>query len=262
MKRILLFSAFFFLLKLSKAQNLVPNPGFEIYTETNDTNAINTVLRQGRPNGVYIPNNYLSYDFFSRECPPWHGPKYGILRNRCWDSLGYIMGKLVETLTFENAYDTAHLTHSGMSCANLFIRDDPNRSSYISVSLNDTLCEGCEYAISFYIYITQASNVIFNNIGLVSNPFMNDENRSRVDDKSDASKYYLKSNTQLKQGVWQKLQYHYIAKGDEYCIAIGKYKSKERIKVLRKNEKDYAMSIYIDDVVMEKVMEEPLDPGN
>jgi hypothetical protein len=260
MKKTLVFSLFIFSLYSVTSQNLVPNPGFEIYSATNDTVAINAVLGQPYSTGYYIPNDHLCYYFLGRYCLDWHGPVHGILRNRCWDSLGYMDGKLTETLRFENAYDTAHLTHSGMSCANLFIRDSPNPSSYIYTSLKDTLCESCEYDISFYVYVTKASNVIFNNIGLV---FKQDLGRDIQWDRSEeAAKFFLKSNEPLKQGVWQKVHYRYVAKGYESSILISKYKSKVRIKVLRKNEQDYAMSIYIDDIVIEKVVNEFSYPQN
>ena len=102
----------------NKAQNLVPNPGFEIYSGTNDTGFIKVALSQNLPINMFHGSNFkLTYDWFGRYCMGWNGSR-GALRNRCWDSLGFKLGKLEETLTFENAFDTAHYTHSGMSCAN------------------------------------------------------------------------------------------------------------------------------------------------
>ena len=230
---------------------LVPNPGFEIYSATNDTDNANFAIAHFASNSTYYNSSHLRYYETGRYCLDWEGYAY-CLRNRCWDSLGYdfFRGGARALGQYETTFDTANLTHSGMSSANLFIGDGKRNASYLWAKLKDTLCKGCEYRVSFYVYVTQGSNVIFPNIGLL---FCRAPDS--VDDNGD-SKYFLRNIEPLKQGVWQKIEFNYVAMGYESSVYISKYNSTIKVKVLKKNQSMYYMSIYVDDVVVEKIEEE------
>ena len=165
--------------------------------------------------------------------------------------MGYSSGTNKKISKFETNTDTPFLTHTGMSSVNLLIEDN-NDYFVISSKLNDTLCLGCSYKISFFIYVTNGSNMIYNNIGLLFN-LPREMWNSQWPDKKEISKYYLKSKTKLVQGKWQKFEFEYIARGDEYWFTIGKYYTKNKVKPLKKKQSEYAMLIYIDDVSITKI---------
>ncbi len=239
-----------------KAQNMVRNPGFELYSATNDTFLINEAIRQGSQHSLSIPYPLnLRYDIFGRYCIDWYG-NTGQLRNRRPDSLGYFIG-LYALSKFENLNDTSNLTHSGMSSSSILITDYGDYNSAISTTLIDTLCSGCKYMISYYVYVTKESNAIFNNIGLLFNQsWMLDETNP---DKKIIAKFYLNNEKPLIQGKWQKVEFEYVARGNEFCFYFGTYYSKKKIKVLKKNQQEYAMLIYIDDFSIVEVQTEQPD---
>ncbi len=235
------------------SQNLVSNPGFEIYSSTEDTAMINNMIKQGGTIFFNISQSRLRYEIFGRYCIDWNGSTYA-LRNRCWDSLGLIIGKPL--LTFENEFDTVNLTHTGMSSANLVFRPSPYLSSQIGAKLKDTLCKGCTYNISFNIYVTQKSNIILNNFGLIFNP---DYELS----EKDQSKYFVKSNQKLKRGEWQKIEYSYVAQGNEIYFSFGKYWKNHEIHSRKRYKHLFFMSLYFDDIIIEKsYTEQKLEPQN
>jgi hypothetical protein len=65
--------------------------------------------------------------------------------------------------------------------------------------------------------------------------------------------YYLKNQKNLVQGEWMKLEFNYKARGNETGVEIGKYYIKKKIKPLKKKQNEYFMSIYIDEVSVERV---------
>jgi hypothetical protein len=247
LKILLFFAVLFF--KLCDGQNLVPNPGFEIYSSSNDTSS----FIWDTNDGVSIPNMLnIRYGMFGRYALNWYSNyDFGVLRNRCLDSLGNT--NMIEPIKkeHENIDDTLQLTHSGRSSANLTIVPGVDISTSLWTSLKDTLFGGCDYKISFYIYVTNASNVIFNNIGVVFNL---PDSAGILDEGSEKlALYYLKNEKNLVRGEWMKLEFNYRAMGDETSINIGKYYIKKKIKPLKKKQNEYFMSIYIDDVSVERV---------
>lgn len=237
------------------AQNLVPNPGFENYSATNDTNLINSVINQGSQNILSTPYSLnIRYDFFGRYCLNWLGTNnIEVLRNRCPDSLGHIMG-VYHLSKYENENDTVNLTHSGSSSASILFSYNDYYYNALTIKLLDTLCEGCKYKISYYVYVTECSNIIFNNIGMIFNLPFNMWGVA-MDEKSIAP-YYLKYDKPLIQGKWQKIEFEYTARGDETGFGFGRYYSNIKVKPLKKKQPEYAMRIYLDDFSIEEIKEE------
>jgi hypothetical protein len=65
--------------------------------------------------------------------------------------------------------------------------------------------------------------------------------------------YYLKNDKNFIQGEWLRLEFNYKARGNETGIDIGKYFIKKKIKPLKKKQDTYFMSVYIDDVSVERM---------
>lgn len=252
MNKVITFIVLILAFSLIKAQNLVSNPGFEKYSSINDSLSINTTIIDGSNSSFSTTRFNARYDFSERYCIDWIGPPFS-LRNRCLDSLGFHEGKQ-KIEKFENKRDTSRLTHSGMSSISILFTDFWDASNIIGTALIDTLCEGCKYNISFYIYVTEESNVIFNNIGISFN-LPKDVVTDPMPDIKILSNYYLKHDKQLLQGEWQKIEYSYIARGDEIGFGFGKYYTSQKVKPLKKNQESYGMRIYLDDFSIVEVQE-------
>lgn len=253
MAKILITIFVFIFCYFTNAQNLVSNPSFEIYSPVNDTSLINSYLKFDSPTSLFTPYQNLRYDFFGRYCLDWFGT-IGTLRNKCWDSLGFFRAINQNISKYEEFSDTLMLTHSGMSSVNLLIHSYDNYYE-ISSKLIDTLSLGCKYKISFYVYVTNGSNIIYNNIGILFN-LPRDKWNDEFPDQEAISGYFLKNTTKLKKGEWQKIDFEYVARGDEYWFTIGKYNSVDKVKPLKSKQKEYAMLIYIDDISITEIQSE------
>lgn len=205
------------------AQNLVPNPGFEDYTDCpRDMNhklaAGNTIVKSW-----YTPNrgtpdyyNACSESMFSRPGDNWVGSAEAI------EGKGFV-GLLVEDEVRE----------------------------YVQCKLNSPLKAGMHYHISFKAnrtsrtnYATDAIGVTLTRDSLVSNTYSN----------LYANPYFYMKDVVDEPIVdgWQTYEGYFVADGDEAYLTIGNtLLGNHAIKVKSGNKHDHCY-YYIDDIVLEE----------
>lgn len=196
MKKPLLYIVFFFASVFGYAQNLVPNPSFELFSECPDTSSLGISAASDwyNPTG-YSPDYFNSCDvrlFYSHGVPQnWYG------------------------------YQTAK---TGVAYAGTIAKyGSGDQREYIQAKLTDTLQVGKNYLVSFFVALADSSPYAVNNIGAYfsSAPVLSSN--------SNPLPYLpqISNNPQTNPlnlpNTWIEVIDTLIAMGDEKYITIGNF---------------------------------------
>jgi len=217
---ILLITHYSLLTTVLHAQNIVPNPSFEYYTQ--------------------CPNNISQLNFSF----PWQNPTSGSpdYFNAC---------DITQITSVPNngwGYQYAHTSvgYSGIYCYNklVFSRE------YIQVQLKDSLKQDTSYCVSFYVSLADKSDYAVNNLGAYfSDTAITSTNYSNlpyIPQVANSSNNPLTNKT-----GWTKVSGSFIASGGEQYITIGNFNDDTTTDTVRVDSSGWAGSVayyYIDDV--------------
>lgn len=196
MKKLIL-PFFLFSFAFSKAQNLVPNPGFEVYDTCPDFSS------QIRYATYWFDANTGTSDYYNVCATP--------------DFVGVPLNQF----GYQN-------THSGNAYAGFMVSDAVNWSvnyrEYIEVKLNDSLIAGTKYYLSFYVALADSSVYATDDIGVY---FSVDSVRNNT----SFDNFSVVPQIENQQGVilndknnWTLIKGTYVAIGGERYITIGNFK--------------------------------------
>lgn len=194
MKKWVLISFVFFVSGFSFSQNLVPNPGFEIYSTCPD-------------NGGQI--SYLS----NWTNPTWQSSSSPDFFHTC-GTLGYGLPNTI--FGYNNAYE-------GNSCSGIVtFAQFSDAREYLQVELLDTLVSGYKYCLEFYALLNDSLQYGANEIGAFfssnivdTNTFFNLPYTPQVVNSN--------SNPLLTKGQWVAVSGDFIADGGEKFMIIGNF---------------------------------------
>jgi len=181
------------------AQNLVPNPGFEIISS--------------------CPQNLAQINL----APPWYTPTAGTpeLFNVCSPPNQYGVHVPKNVIGYQNAHSGSGYAGVGTGPFNqpVTIRE------YISTRLSDSLDAGKEYCVEFYISLGDSSIWGMDRLAVC---FVNDS----IKDMSVNYLYYLTPQIETDSGfvyndtnAWVKISGTFIAQGGEKYIILGNFRS-------------------------------------
>ncbi len=205
MKNVILMFATVMSLYTVKAQNLVPNPSFELY----DT----------------CPNNYALLNYATS----WTNPLYHASPdyfNSCDTSGTHIAGVPSNFVGFEPAH-----TGNGYAGIITYRYNNPslhlnNYREYIQVQLIDSLISNLNYCIQFYVSPSDSSRYITNDIGIYfSNAFTNDTCPGYPCTLPFIPQFENSSSNNLNnRNGWTLVSGIYTAIGGEKYIILGNFK--------------------------------------
>ena len=217
---ILLITRYSLLTTVLKAQNLVPNPSFEFYTQCPWT--------MGQLNLAFPwqnPNNRTP-DFFNTCCSTSAGSS---IPNNAWGS--------------ENAH-----TGIGYSGGCSFYKTGLGRE-YIQVQLNDSLQKNTTYCVEFYVSLAEVSDYAVNNLGA----FLSSYPISSSTDLILCTPQIVNSsaNPLINKNSWTKISGSFITSGGEQYITIGNFNDDSASDTVRVDSSGYSGGMtyyYIDDI--------------
>jgi len=229
MRNTLLFPYFLLLLLAlpCKAQNLVPDPGFEIFTEN----------CEGYPALVHWFNpNLATPDLYSTE------------------GCGNILTSELVSLSEIPAIPYEGIAYVGMQCCRSEFSTVQTRE-YLSIELTEFLVGGDSYEVSFALARRTLGNLAINKIGLYfsENPPSNDDGVVMdVEPQVETSGEVL-----LPELEWVSITNHYIAKGNERYLTIGNFREYNEMIVENTGTswKDWNVAYYLfDDIQVNKTV--------
>jgi len=201
--RIALFACLVLLHFFSMAQNLVPNPSFEEYTQC-PTNGgqIDYTLYWTTP----LIGGGSSPDYFNPcGAPSWRTPANGY---------GYEPARTGVAYT---AIVTA--TYNPLNPAQNNVRE------YLQVQLLDSLTPGVEYCISFYVSAGDSMGWVSNNIGVYFSPTKVSDTCIYPCGLTYTPQFENDSTNDLSSRVgWTEVSGRYTASGGEKFIVIGNFR--------------------------------------
>jgi gliding motility-associated-like protein len=186
---------FFTLYNVNPQPNLVPNPGFEIYTECPQFGGqVNFAPPWYDPTGA-------SSDYFNTCSTSSQNPLYSWAGSQAPYSGNSFMGFFV------------------------FINNGSVSREYIQVKLNEPLHQGIEYCAEFYVSLADTSDYAVHNLGCLFTdtpvthptvpPFLINLQAQIVNDGS--------INPLNNTKIWTKIQGTFIAQGGEQYLTIGNF---------------------------------------
>lgn len=197
MKKLLLYTVLFFSAVFGYAQNLVPNPSFEVYDTCPDFTS------QIRHTITWFDANTGTSDYY----------------NTCSISPPNTVG-------IPSNYFGYRYAHGGNAYAGFMVSDDinyVNYREYIETKLTDSLVAGTKYFISFYVSLSDSSNwatddigVYFSNDSLFYNDFRNIPLIPQIEN--------TQGNILNDKVNWTQIKGSYTAVGGEKYITIGNFK--------------------------------------
>ena len=208
MKKLLLYIVFFFSTVFGYAQNLVPNPSFELYHTCPDTfMSIDGNTIEASDN--WINGSGFTPDYFNACDTNVVNPRFGVPLNQ----YGY------EPARTGGAYAGIILSYLYCGGAGLSTRE------YIQVKLTDSLITGQKYAFSMYLSSSDYNYYATNNIGVYFSNSMNTSTSSYVLNYSPQLENDQSLNPIAEKIGWQEFTDTIIADGGEQYITIGNFKS-------------------------------------
>jgi OOP family OmpA-OmpF porin len=214
--------------RLSFAQNLVPNPGFEEYFQ--------------------CPGSYNPQGSDKNFAPGWVSPTLGTpdLFNRC--SFG-------NAGVPHNWAGVAH-AHKGYGYSGIYAwLSSNNYREYLQAKLIDSLVEGKKYKVEFFFRLSVYSKYSVDRIGALLSDSMANVTHDRVWTVEPSYTYVMDSVFSKNTGQWNHVSFEYDAKGGEKFISIGNFSPDEEVKKFHMNFSQAnepmlskAAYFYIDDV--------------
>jgi OOP family OmpA-OmpF porin len=221
MLRIHLPILFLFFISISlKAQNLVPDPGFEIFNR----------LPQGGDNTIYCTKYWTNStitagDYYNKE----GSGQGGVPLN--------IFGK--------------EEPHSGNGYAGICI--EPTLVEYIQAKLKSALVKGQQYQVTFYISRCDRRPAPVKEFGILfSDKVSNGYSRTGIPAKPPVE--FIKEDGFKQSKGWMKMSTVYTAEGYESVLLLGHFTYAEPKGVKKKSH------YYIDDVTIEPIIPKVVAP--
>lgn len=232
----LLFAASLFFASASMAQNLVPNPSFEQFTDCPKTPGKKNISVEKWTYPTTVPLDYF---------------------NRCSEKSGVpdnVMG-----------YQKAK---SGDAYIGLTLYHNKNYRSYAQVELSQPLTKHMEYTVEFWVSLSETSKFSIGNIGAY---FTQQQLSSKVNDVIETYEVISSSGTsKLQDGLckpqiknngsgfimdvneWTPIRGTFKAEGGEQFMTIGNFNTTLGTPALGANGKDEQAYYFIDDVMVYK----------
>ncbi len=222
---ILLLLAF---VQVCKAQNLVPNPGFEQYFD--------------------CPGSYNPQGSDRNFAPGWISPTLGTpdLFNRC--SFG-------NAGVPHNWAGVAH-AHKGFGYSGIYAWiNNSNYREYLQAKLASKLVEGRKYRVEFFFRLSVYSKYSIDRVGVLLSDSTQQVAHDRIWTVEPTFTHVMDSAYSTKTGIWNHFYFEYTAKGREQYISIGNFSPDEEIRKFHIQHSDAsepmlskAAYFYIDDV--------------
>lgn len=212
---------FFFLVTISlSAQNLVPDPGFEIYSRL-PKGIDNTIMRTKH----WTNSTITAGDYYNKEGSGHGSAPHNIFGNE--------------------------EPHNGNGYAGICI--ESNLVEYIQAKLKSTLAKGQQYLISFYISRCDRRPAPVKEFGILfSDKVSSGYSRTGIPAKPPVE--FIKEDGFKQSKGWMKLSTVYTAEGYESVLLLGHFTYDEPNGVKKKSH------YYIDDVTIEPVTPEIVVP--
>ena len=229
------------------AQNLVSNPGFEDNTACPERNG----------------------DI--KKCISWSSTSPGSTPdyfNRCFVKNKFQGIEIGVPINSEgNRSPVEGDAYMGLA---LFFKKNYYIREYIQNKLSSPLEKGLKYKISFYISLSDSSEFISDHIAISFSAVPNGMLANAPEILQTARHLVtIKNHESLSSRIWTKVEAYYIAYGGEEYMIIGSFRAnmtmkefKRKIKrpVLRCNNNECGAYYYIDEVSLEEVSNEKINP--
>ncbi len=182
--------------RMGLAQNLVPNPGFEKYYD--------------------CPTTYNEQGSGKNLAPGWFSPTRGTpdLFNRC---------------SFGNAgvpHNWAGIAnaHNGWGYSGIYgYINNSDYREYLQAKLVKPLEEGRKYKVEFYFRLSVYSKYSIDRIGVLLSDSLQEVPHDNVWIISPSFTHVMDSVYSKKTGMWNQVDFEYLAKGGEEFISIGNF---------------------------------------
>ncbi|MBS1680173.1 MAG: OmpA family protein [Bacteroidetes bacterium] len=185
------------------SQNLVPNPSFEKYFE--------------------CPATYNAQGSNRNFAPGWTSPTQGTpdLFNRC--SFG-------NAGVPHNWAGVAH-AHSGWGYSGIYAYiNNSDYREYLQAKLTKPMTPGRKYKVEFYFRLSVYSKYSIDRIGVLLSDSLQQVPHDNIWTVKPSFNYVMDSVYSMKTGLWNHVQFNYVAQGGEQFINIGNFSPEVEVK--------------------------------